>query len=137
MDEYADTVTSYINFAENICIPSKTVTVYSNNKPWFSKEVKILCLKKNEAFKSGNKEAFKAARYDFERAVKKAKAKYKDSLQAKLQAKDTKGVWKGMQTITGYKSRHRTPDDDSLLPDRLNEFYCRFDMHGCSLCSCS
>ena len=70
MDEYADTVTSYINFAENICIPSKTVTVYSNNKPWFSKEVKILCLKKNEAFKSGNKEAFKAARYDLKPNIK-------------------------------------------------------------------
>ena len=128
LDEYTDTVTSYINFAENVCIPSKNVIVFSNNKPWFSKEVKALCSKKNEAFKSGNKEAFKVARYEFERAMKKAKAKYNENLQAKLRANDTKGVWQGMQTITGYKGSRRTPADDPLLPDRLNEFYCRFDM---------
>ena len=39
-DEYADTVTSYVSFCTDSCIPSKTVTIYVNDKPWFSKDIK-------------------------------------------------------------------------------------------------
>ena len=37
--EYADTVNSYVSFCTDSCIPSKTVTIYANEKPWFSKEI--------------------------------------------------------------------------------------------------
>lgn len=36
LDDFTDTVTSYINFVENSCIPSKSVVVFNNNKPWFN-----------------------------------------------------------------------------------------------------
>ena len=39
-DEYADTVTSYVSFCTDSCIPSKTVTIYANDKPWFSNDIK-------------------------------------------------------------------------------------------------
>ena len=39
-DEYAHTVTSYASFCTDSCIPSKTVTIYANDKPWFSKDIK-------------------------------------------------------------------------------------------------
>ena len=39
-DEYADTVTSYVSFCTDSCTPSKTVTIYANEKPWFSKDIK-------------------------------------------------------------------------------------------------
>lgn len=32
-------VDAYINFAGNVCVPIKTVTVHSNNKPWFNREI--------------------------------------------------------------------------------------------------
>ena len=34
------TVTSYISFCIDSCSPSKTVTIYANDKPWFSKDIK-------------------------------------------------------------------------------------------------
>lgn len=40
LDELTDTVTSYLNFCVEMCIPTKTVTIHSNNKTWFSKDVK-------------------------------------------------------------------------------------------------
>jgi hypothetical protein len=40
LDDFTDTVTSYINFVENSCIPLKSVVVFSNNKPLFNKEIK-------------------------------------------------------------------------------------------------
>ncbi len=39
-----------------VCVPSKDVTIYNNNKPWFNKEIKILWMEKHKAFKSGDKE---------------------------------------------------------------------------------
>ncbi|KAM9779978.1 NACHT, LRR and PYD domains-containing protein 3-like [Neosynchiropus ocellatus] len=84
--------------------PLETVTVFSNNKPWFSKEVKTLLMERNEAFKSGDKETFKIAKYKFERAVKKAEAQYRASLEAKLKANDTRGVWQGYRPSRGVKT---------------------------------
>ena len=85
-------IASYIHFTENAYIQSKMVTVFSNDKLWFCKEL-TLCVKKKQAFKSGDRDLYKVARYEFEQAVRKVKAKYKDGLQDKLQSKDSRGVW--------------------------------------------
>ncbi len=47
-DEYADTGTSYVSFCTDSCIPSKTVTIYANDKPWFSKDIKHKLIAKND-----------------------------------------------------------------------------------------
>ena len=36
LDDLTDTVTSYITFCEDMCVPTKTFRTYSNNKPWFT-----------------------------------------------------------------------------------------------------
>ena len=41
-DEFTDTVTSYIQFCEETIIPTKTVSIFPNNKPWISKELKSI-----------------------------------------------------------------------------------------------
>ncbi|KAK7488811.1 hypothetical protein BaRGS_00019946, partial [Batillaria attramentaria] len=40
LDELADTVGCYIDFCTDLCVPSKTVKVFSNNKPWVTKNIK-------------------------------------------------------------------------------------------------
>ena len=70
---------------------------------------------------------YKKLKYEFQRAVSKAKASYKVKLEDKLKANDIKGVWQGLQDITDYKTKHHAPDRDPSLPGRLNDFYCRFD----------
>lgn len=60
-----------------MCVPFKAVTIYSNKKPWFNKEIKILWREKHKAFKSRDKELYKITKGDFEKAVKKAKENYK------------------------------------------------------------
>ena len=57
----------------------------------------------------------------------KAKSSYKAKLENKLQANDIKGVWRGLQDITDYKTKHYAPVSDPSLPGRLNDSYCRFD----------
>lgn len=136
LDEYCDAVTSYIHFAENVCFPSKTVTVYSNNKPWFSKDIRMLYLERKSAFQSGDICQYSLAKYAFERAVRKAKADYRAKLEAKLGVHDNRGVWQSLQQITNYKNNHTVSDDDPSLPNKLNELYCRFECNSeCSVSS--
>ncbi len=45
-------------------------------------------------------------------------------------SKDTRSLWHAIQTITDYKPLPQTCDDDTSLPDALNEFYARFEMQN-------
>ncbi len=45
-------------------------------------------------------------------------------------SRDTRSLWQGIQTITGYKPPPQACDDDTSLPDALNHFYSRFEMQN-------
>ncbi len=42
LDELTETVTSYISFCEDICIPTRTFLSFNNDKPWFTGKLKQL-----------------------------------------------------------------------------------------------
>ncbi|KAL0153065.1 hypothetical protein M9458_051664 [Cirrhinus mrigala] len=44
--------------------------------------------------------------------------------------KKTRSLWQAIQTITDYKPLPQACDDDTSLPDALNEFYARFEMQN-------
>lgn len=50
INEQADTATSYISFCVDYIIPTKTITIFPNNKPWVTKELKVLLNMKNILF---------------------------------------------------------------------------------------
>ena len=127
LGEYTDTVTAYVSFCVESCIPTRKVCVYANDKPWFTKKVKNKLVAKDAAFRSGDDEEFRRAKYDARRAIARAKAEYKDKLEDQLASSNTHTVWQGLQTITQYKAKSATTSSDPTLPDRLNEFYARFD----------
>ena len=83
---------------------------------------------KEEAHSSGDEAASKRAKYDLEKAIRKAKWEYRQKLEAQFQSNSMRDVWRSMQTITNYKKKSAPLDDsDKDLPDKLNEFYARFD----------
>ncbi|KAK0149989.1 hypothetical protein N1851_009222 [Merluccius polli] len=86
LDEYTEAVTSYISFCEDCCVPSRTRVSYNNDKPWFTAKLRRLRLDKEEAFRSGDKDRFKEAKYKFSKAVKEAKRLYSEKLQHKFSA---------------------------------------------------
>ncbi|KAK3565993.1 hypothetical protein QTP86_024210 [Hemibagrus guttatus] len=62
LDEYTDTVSSYIYFCEdNFC----TRVSYNNDKPWFTAILRRLRSEKEAAFRSGDKGKYKEAKYRF------------------------------------------------------------------------
>jgi hypothetical protein len=126
--EQTDVVTSYIRFCEDSCIPTKQAKSWPNDKPWFDRGLKALVKAKEEAHSSGDAAAFKRAKYDLEKAIRKAKWEYRQKLESQFQSNNTRDVWQGMQTITNYKKKAPPVDvSDKDLPDKLNEFYARFD----------
>ena len=125
--EKTDVVTSYIAFCEEVCVPTRELKTWANDKPWFTNTLRTKVKVKDAAYKGGNVEAFKQAKYDLQKEIKRAKWRYRCKMQSQLQSGDTRAVWQGLQAVTDYKKKNSTVDDDPTLPDRLNNFYARFD----------
>ncbi|XP_071831966.1 uncharacterized protein [Apostichopus japonicus] len=109
---------------------STTVTQYPNNKPWCDKVIKAKLKAKDEAYrtKTTDPDLYHRAKSDLRKAIKKAKRAQKDRIEQKFQTANSREVWANIEAITQYKGVKRSVNtDDAALPDKLNEFYARFD----------
>ena len=127
LDEYTDVVSSYISFCFDNCIPSKTIKIKPNDKDWVNQDFKDSMQKKFLAFQNNDEEGKKRAKYDVKKSVRKAKAIYGKKLEKQFTDGDAQGVWNGVQKVTQYKKKSKFDDCDPSLPDKLNDFYGRFD----------
>ena len=127
LDEYTDTVSSYIKFCYDNCVPSKEIRVKGFDKPWFNENTRNMLEAKLSAAQSEDKNVEKKAKYDYERSIKKAKEEYGLKVEKQFESNESRAAWKGIQTITGYKPKSATVECDPALPDQLNDFYARFD----------
>jgi len=125
--EQADVITSYVSFCEDVCIPTRQVKCWANDKPWFNNSLKAKLKAKDDAHQAGDDAEFKRAKYELQREIRKAKWEYRQKLEAQFQSGNSRAVWHGLQTVTDYKKRSSPADADPTLPDKLNEFYGRFD----------
>ncbi|KAK3517722.1 hypothetical protein QTP70_016495, partial [Hemibagrus guttatus] len=127
LDEYTDTVSSYIHFCEDSIIPTCTRVSYNNDKPWFTAKLRRLRSEKEAAFRSGDRGKYKEAKYRFSEEVRKAKTEHGERMQQQFQTNDSASVWKGLKAITNYKPRAPHSVNDLRLANSLNEYYCRFE----------
>ncbi len=127
LDELTETVTSYISFCEDMCIPTRTHLTYNNDKPWFTAKLRQLCQAKEDAYKKGDKVLYKQAKYKPEKEIRVAKRNYSGKLKNKFSSRDSASVWKGLKDITNYKTPSPSTVENQQLADDLNEFYCRFE----------
>ncbi|KAK3568970.1 hypothetical protein QTP86_021381, partial [Hemibagrus guttatus] len=82
---------------------------------------------KEAAFRSGDKEKYKEAKYRFSKEVRRAKTKHGERMKQQFQTNDSASVWKGLKEVTNYKSRAPHSVKDLRLANSLNEYYCRFE----------
>ena len=82
LDEYADTVSAYVRFCEEVCLPEMTITQYPNCEPWFDNCFRNKVRARDDAYKlrSDNRIAYRKAKYDFEKSIKPSKRKYRQRL---------------------------------------------------------
>lgn len=76
--ELTDTITRYIQFCEDTVITTKTVKVFSNNKPWLSKDLKMCLNEEKVAFLIGEMDLVKEKEKEFRRKVFTAKIDFKN-----------------------------------------------------------
>ncbi len=67
LDELTETVTSYISFCEDMCIPTRTNLTYNNDKPWFTAKLGQLRQAKEDVYRKEGKVLYKHAKYTLEK----------------------------------------------------------------------
>ncbi len=81
LDELTETVTSYINFCEDICIPTRTYLIFNNDKPWFTAKLRHLRQAKEDAYRNGDRVLYNQARNTPNKEIRVAKRTYAKKLE--------------------------------------------------------
>ncbi len=84
LDELTETVTSYISFFEDMCIPTRTYLTYNNDNPWFTAKLSQLRQAKEDARRNGDRVLYKQAKYTLEKEIRVAKRNYSELFSSLL-----------------------------------------------------
>jgi hypothetical protein len=136
VSEAADVISEYIKFCEDVVVPTKSVKIYPNNKPWITKSLKATLNEKKRAFQEGNIVERKLVQAKLRLEIKNAKLQYRDKIEKQFTQGNMCDAWKGLKTLSGQdKSKPRSnqsPDEALAMSENLNNFYCRFERKECS-----
>ncbi len=129
IEAYSDSVTCFIRKCIDDVVPTKTIRIYPNQKPWINRDVRSALSARTSAFKSGNTDDRKQfASYDLRRSIKAAKRQYKNKVEEHFNNNNPRSMWQGINNITGFKgNKPATVNIAASLPDELNTFYARFE----------
>eukprot|EP00061_Rhincodon_typus_P014746 g41995.t1 len=64
LDEYATMVTDFISKCMEGCMPTKSICMFPNWKPWMNWEIHCLLKTRHAAFKSDNPDLYRKSKYD-------------------------------------------------------------------------
>ena len=131
VSELAETVCDYISFCVQSVVPTKTITLFANNKPWVTKEIKHVLNKKKIAFNSNDQEGTKQVQKELKTVVREGKKVYRKKIEEELKKNNMKCVWDGISLMSGSKKRKTCSNLNNTTgyANELNEFYGRFDCH--------
>ncbi len=128
VEAYSDSVTCFIRKCIEDVVPTKTIPIYPNQKPWINCDVQSALSARTSAFKSGNTDDRKQASYDLRRSIKAAKWQYRNKVEDQFNTNNPRSMWQGINNITGFKgNKPATVNIPASLPDELNTFYARFE----------
>ncbi len=84
LSELTDTVTSYISYCEDMCIPTRIFLSFNNDKPWFTGKLKQLRQAKENAYRSGDKILYNQRRNRPTKEIRVAKKNHSEKLKKKI-----------------------------------------------------
>ena len=132
IEEYTDVVTEFIKKCIGDVVPTVTIKIYPNQKPWTNGSIHTKLKARTTAFNHGemteNMAGYKQCSYSRRKAIKLAKRQYRDRVESQFNGSDTRRKWQYLQTITDYKGKtSHVADTEVLLPDKLNTFFTRIE----------
>jgi hypothetical protein len=131
IEQNVDVLNAYFSFCIDIIVPKKVVKCFPNNKPWVTKELKILLNKKKYLIGVNEREELKAVQKAINSQITLCKKEYKQKVE-NLFKTDSKSAWNGLRVLTGMKKSPTAPvvNDLNEFCNELNNFYARFDKHN-------
>ncbi|XP_055863995.1 uncharacterized protein LOC106080210 isoform X1 [Biomphalaria glabrata] len=130
LEEWVDAVTNYIKFCENMCVSTKSIKIYPNNKPWVTAKIKREIIKKKRAFMSGDGQTRKIAQRNLNVVLEEGRRNYRTKLEDSINTSDMRQAWGIMNKMAGAQVKFKNnlaTRDEKTLANELNDFYCRFD----------
>uniref|UniRef100_A0A3P9KN81 Reverse transcriptase domain-containing protein n=1 Tax=Oryzias latipes TaxID=8090 RepID=A0A3P9KN81_ORYLA len=128
IEEYTDTVTSYITKCIDDVTHTKSIIIRANQKPWLTGEVKGLLRARDNAFRAGDEAGLRTARANLSRGIRKAKKDYMRKVSSNFNdSRDARSLWQGIQAITDYKPAPQSCENNTPLLNNLNSFFSRFE----------
>eukprot|EP00061_Rhincodon_typus_P006050 g26269.t1 len=103
LDAYTTRVMDFMNKYVEDCVPKKSIRVFPNRKPWINWEIHCLLKTSRVAFKSDDPNVYRKSRYDLRKAIRDANRQYWTKLEAQTNHTDSRCLWQGLHSMTGYK----------------------------------
>lgn len=126
LDLSVDVITCYIDFCVNCTIPKKTFRLFSNNKPWISREIVNLIQERRQLMTSNSsKQHISKCKAAIRRAVRKAKQKYAERIDNNLKHGQTRTGWTQLKKLLNLPTK--THDEIPINLETLNQHFCRFE----------
>ena len=130
VNEFSDTVTCFISKCIEDIVPTKTVRIFPNQKPWINGEVRTALHARNAAFRTGNVGNTRAV---LQSTIRRAKRDYGAKLEDQFENGDARSMWQSLRTITDFRGKTGGGESPSTsLPGELNTFFARFETDGVS-----
>lgn len=143
LNELTSTVSSYISFCVESNIPCKDITVFPNNKPWVTKELKSVINRKKRIFYTGNSQDKKEINRELRNEIRKAKIVYRDKVELKYSSGDLREAWRGIKSMSSISQGNNNDrarntiniegTNEADLPNAFNIFYSRFEKNDFSI----
>ena len=116
-------------------IPSKHITIFPNNKPWVTKDLKWVLNKKKRVFFQGTTEEKKQVNREVRGAIRKAKEKYRRKTESKFSGGCLRAAWQGIKNMAAVNKVSAPRGSrvslegvaDEALPNHMNSFFTRFE----------
>ncbi len=125
LDELTDTVTSYISFCEDMCVPTRTyLHLTTTNLGQY--KTQTASPGQRGRLQEWRQSLVQTGQYTLNREIRVAKKNYAGKLKKQLSSNDPTSVWKGLKAITSYKTPPPSTEANQQLTEDLNSFYCRF-----------
>ena len=98
-NELTDVISSYISLSVESVIPSKHITIFPNNKPWVTTDLKGVLNKKKRVFFQGATDEKKQVNREVRGAIRKAKEKYRQKIESKFSGGCLRAAWQGIKNM--------------------------------------
>ncbi|KAI4904926.1 hypothetical protein NFI96_004657 [Prochilodus magdalenae] len=72
INEYTDSITSYISKCTHDFVPKINVRTFPNQKPWINTELRAKLRARTTDYNTGDLESYKKDRYDLQRTIRLA-----------------------------------------------------------------